>query len=343
MGKATAPAVARIYALIDPRDKRVRYIGMTTQALRKRYGAHLRDCRKGTYRSRWISALRAQGLKPIMLELETVPAEDRADAERRWIAFYRAAGARLVNATDGGEGTLGCRKSPAERLAIGEASRLRFQDPQARQAVSRVHKGKVISEEHKRLVGEAATRRWIEYRAHGGTLPPEARARISAAAKARKRSLPSPEARVKIAEAKRQFWVDRKATGEAALIRQRMREGITRSGRRAVTGLGTVQVDADGAIHGVSGYNYGCRCDVCVAARVAKGQLRSIKEREARTAKRAIPRACPECGIDITHRHLRARYCEECGSGAKVQARMRQRKKLNAPVAAASLGTITVQ
>lgn len=331
MSKATAPIVARIYALVDPRDKQVRYVGMTTQPLRERYGAHLRDCRADTYRSHWINALRALALKPIMVELETVPINDRADAERRWIAFYRGTGVRLVNATDGGEGTLGLKKSLAERLAIGEASRRRFQDPQARVAVSRVHKGKTISEAHRRLVGEAATRRWIEYRAGVGTLSPESRARISAATKGRKHSPPPPEARIKIAEAKRQFWADRKATGEAASIRQRMRDGIARSGKRAVTGLGTVQVDADGTIHGVSGYTYGCRCGICVAAKTAKTQLRLIKEREARAAKRPIPRSCVECQADITHRHLRARYCEECGGEVKVQARVRQRKKLSAP------------
>jgi hypothetical protein len=251
---------------------------MTVHPLKVRLRGHLRDSRRErTHRARWINALSSRGLKPVMVELEEVATEDRAAAERKWIAHYRATGARLVNATDGGEGTLGHRKTPEQRRMLGETSRLRFQDPLAREAVSRVHKGKTISDAHRRIVGEAAARRWIAYRASGGAanLSAESRARLSAAAKARTPHSQTPQTRARLAESKREMWADRKATGEDAAVRQRMREGIARSGKRPLSGFGTVLVDADGNSHGSTGYAYGCRCDVCRAARSAVRKLRA--------------------------------------------------------------------
>jgi hypothetical protein len=325
--RRAVPTTARIYVLIDPRDFEVRYVGMTTRPLRVRLNAHMRDRRGDNYRIRWINALRREGLRAIIAEIEEVPVEDWAKAERKWIAFYRAAGSRLVNATDGGEGILGWKPTPEQRRKIGELSRLKFQDPRQRELVSRVHKGKSISEEHRRAVGEATARRWVEYRASGGTLSDESRARLSAAAKARKPHKWTPESRAKLSVARRRAWAEQQAAGEGAAIRQRMREGIARSGKRPLTGLGTVLVDADGAIHGVSGYNYGCRCDVCQSAKVATGHLRTAREREARLS--APPRFCQDCGADISHRHLKAKYCEACGSDAKVQARRRRLQRLS--------------
>jgi hypothetical protein len=45
------------------------------------------------------------GLEPQIEAIESGAGNDWAEAERRWIKFYRNAGARLSNTTDGGEGT----------------------------------------------------------------------------------------------------------------------------------------------------------------------------------------------------------------------------------------------
>jgi hypothetical protein len=231
MAEVTLPALARIYVLADPRTSEIRYVGMTTRSLRTRLAAHLRDHRRDTYRSRWINAVLEAGVKPVIIEIEIVPADDRSAAERKWIAYYRAAGANLVNATDGGEGTLGRKLTPEQRQIVGEAARRRFQDPQARKAVSLVHKGKTISAEHRRVVGEAATRRWAEYRGSGGAPSEESRARLSAAARVRKPREWTPESRAKLAESKRKAWAELKASGDDIVLRQRMRDGIARSSR----------------------------------------------------------------------------------------------------------------
>ena len=49
--------------------------------------------------------------------IETGSGEGWVEAERRWIAFYRASGARLTNDTDGGDGAPG-RGTPEVRSAI---------------------------------------------------------------------------------------------------------------------------------------------------------------------------------------------------------------------------------
>jgi hypothetical protein len=247
MSEATrTPIWARIYTLSDPRTLEVRYVGMTTKTLEARLKGHLRNYpHEKNHRARWIRSLQDVGLIPVIVEIDAVPVDLYAEAERRWIAFYHTQGARLVNATDGGEGTPGFKMSPEARKKISEAKkkvpqlhllayhvgvphseetreRLRqaalrqYEDPAQREAVSRVHKGKVISEEHKRIVSEAASRKWEGWRASGKTVSEETRERIVAAAKARTPHPQTPEARAKVAEAKRQWWAQRKANSGLA-------------------------------------------------------------------------------------------------------------------------------
>lgn len=241
MSEATrTPIRARIYTLSDPRTLEVRYVGMTTKTLEARLKGHLRNLREKNHRARWINSLRDAGLTPVIAEIDAVSVDRRVEAEQRWIALYRAQGARLVNSTDGGEGAPGFKMSPEARKKLSEAKRgkpqphllpyrlgvphseetkerirkatiRQFQDPAQRDAVSRVHKGKVISEEHRRIVSEASTRRWEEWRTEGRTVSEETRARIVAAAKARKPHPQTPESRAKVAEAKRRWWAERKA------------------------------------------------------------------------------------------------------------------------------------
>ena len=57
----------RVYALIDPRDGRTRYIGSTEKSLPKRLSGHL-SAREGA-RGAWIDDLLASGLKPVIREI----------------------------------------------------------------------------------------------------------------------------------------------------------------------------------------------------------------------------------------------------------------------------------
>lgn len=194
--------IARIYALADPRTGEVRYVGMTVRSLKVRLRDHLRAMKRDDYRTRWIRSLRSAGVKPEMNELEIVPVEDRCAAEQRWISFYRQQGARLVNATNGGAGTLGYRRTEEDKRRIGDRSRLLFHDPARRAAVSKVHKGKVISEAHRTAVGLAAARRWAAYRESGASPSEESRERMRAAARNRSPRLWSDASKSKLAATK---------------------------------------------------------------------------------------------------------------------------------------------
>lgn len=91
-----------IYALIDPRDQAVRYIGATATP-EKRLRMHL------SYSSRrihqlWISALLSLNLKPLFHVLEETEDALWREREKAWVKHYRERGADLLNETAGGDG-----------------------------------------------------------------------------------------------------------------------------------------------------------------------------------------------------------------------------------------------
>lgn len=110
-----------VYRLLDPTTSDVRYVGRTTDPV-KRLREHLR--RRGrSHRAKWIASLVRTGLAPVMQVIEWVDTNADANArERHWVARLRAEGAALVNATDGGEGTLGLPCLPETRAAISAAN-----------------------------------------------------------------------------------------------------------------------------------------------------------------------------------------------------------------------------
>ena len=95
MNKSAKDALVTIYALCDPRDERVRYVGMTTSPGQRLVG-HLRD-RGNEKKWAWVEELRGLGLKPDLKPLAEV-AEDVAAAEEHWwIRFYLDEGEPLCN------------------------------------------------------------------------------------------------------------------------------------------------------------------------------------------------------------------------------------------------------
>lgn len=90
-----------IYRLIDPRDNSTRYVGLSSNVLR-RYAAHILGNNlslKNDARRVWIEDLNRQGLMP-MLDILESDIEDRRQAEEReayWIGVYHNSGANLLN------------------------------------------------------------------------------------------------------------------------------------------------------------------------------------------------------------------------------------------------------
>jgi hypothetical protein len=91
----------QIYALIDPRDNTVRYVGISIDA-DERFISHLHDPNASLPKTRWIRELRQEGLSPVMQILETIEAGANAlslacQRELHWINEMQRRGYTLLN------------------------------------------------------------------------------------------------------------------------------------------------------------------------------------------------------------------------------------------------------
>lgn len=90
--------VAWVYALVDPRDDEVKYIGLAQDPY-VRYKAHANGSQNTSSNARreWVLSLRSSGLKPVMVLLEKVSVREGRQAEETWIQRCERKGARLLN------------------------------------------------------------------------------------------------------------------------------------------------------------------------------------------------------------------------------------------------------
>ena len=100
--RAGTPCTWHVYALKDPLDGAVRYVGITYNP-KQRLQGHQAE-RSDTRKSAWIAELRTRGLAPELHILESGDGgwSEQAECEQRWIAHYRPSG-KLFNMTSGGE------------------------------------------------------------------------------------------------------------------------------------------------------------------------------------------------------------------------------------------------
>src|SRR5260221_239430 len=88
--------VYSVYALIDPRDDSVHYIGMSTRPEYRLRTEHMQRSYGATYD--WIQELLHLGLQPILKIIETQENERHAlDRELYWIHYYSKQKAPLLN------------------------------------------------------------------------------------------------------------------------------------------------------------------------------------------------------------------------------------------------------
>jgi hypothetical protein len=125
-----------VYGLYDLQD--VRYVGAASRLGRPL--AHEREARKSpkaTHKLNWLRVLAREGRSPVWRILEACDSwEETFRAERRIIQELRAAGARLTNGTDGGEGmTNPTSDTRAKMSASAKASHARV-ETRARMSVA---------------------------------------------------------------------------------------------------------------------------------------------------------------------------------------------------------------
>jgi DNA-binding NarL/FixJ family response regulator len=94
-----------IYALVDPRDGRIRYVGKANDP-QVRLRNHVKESRNGhsDHKARWVRLLLRENLYPQLLILEECYTSEWKERECFYIADFRAKGYDLVNAKDGGDG-----------------------------------------------------------------------------------------------------------------------------------------------------------------------------------------------------------------------------------------------
>src|ERR1700690_226072 len=79
-----------VYALCGP-DTRVRYVGITRKTLPERLRRHYEQPTNRAM-STWLGEMYLDGVEPRMVLLEYVSKHEWEDAERGWIAWFRARG-----------------------------------------------------------------------------------------------------------------------------------------------------------------------------------------------------------------------------------------------------------
>jgi len=140
----------KIYALIDPRNNDIKYIGLTKRSLETRLLEHISSSKNtkkesSTYKKRWVQSLLKLKLKPSIILIEDRLTVDEAKKrEVYYISFYKLE-YKLTNLTEGGDGTVGYKMSKKSRKKLGEKLKI-------------ILTGRSLSEEHKKNIGIASQR-----------------------------------------------------------------------------------------------------------------------------------------------------------------------------------------
>lgn len=209
-----------IYALIDPRTAEVRYIGLTrfpekrlSNEIHYPHNNHLRN---------WVNSLKEDGVRPEMTILQ-VCKKDADEHERKWIAFHRSLGCKLLNYTDGGETGFKFSKESIEKLRVLSSSRRygpmseehkakisaalkgRLLNPNSSEQFRKLNisrRGIPLSEEHKAKVSAGVS----------AAMTPEVRKKLSDAGKGKKPYEHTEETRRNVAEGMKRWHAENRET-----------------------------------------------------------------------------------------------------------------------------------
>lgn len=91
-----------IYAISDPRDRVIRYVGKTSCSLASRLKGHIKNPTSRAMRD-WLDGLRMEGVVPKISPLERCWQKNWQSREQAWIRRF---GSTLLNVLTGGEGKM---------------------------------------------------------------------------------------------------------------------------------------------------------------------------------------------------------------------------------------------
>lgn len=111
-----------IYTLSCPFNGQVKYVGITTRTIEKRFKEHLK-CRNKTYRDAWIKSVIKKGKLPVIETIDVVSGGEWKFWEQHYISLYKSWGFKLTNISHGGEGALGVKRSDEEKKRLSDIKR----------------------------------------------------------------------------------------------------------------------------------------------------------------------------------------------------------------------------
>lgn len=135
-----------IYALLDPRDGSIRYIGQTSVGMRRVRKHFYRSEKRNLHVYNWIRALRALDLEPKVSVLLECDISVLNKEEEFYISYLKSLGCNLTNHTGGGGGIRGFHHSTLTKAKLSKALSGKEMSPEARAAMSLANKGRKLSE-----------------------------------------------------------------------------------------------------------------------------------------------------------------------------------------------------
>ncbi len=149
----------KIYTLNDPISGDVRYIGQTFRTLKTRLREHLRDKITNQHKMYWIIKLSKLNLTPkIVLIKENLNKEECNRLEIEYIKTYKEAGYKLINITNGGDGTTGY-KFLSDRTGDKNSFYNKKHSEETKKFLSEI-RGSLMTKENKEKLSKLAKERW---------------------------------------------------------------------------------------------------------------------------------------------------------------------------------------
>lgn len=141
-----------IYGLVDPRTDEIKYIGKSRE-VHKRLYRHINDT-VDNKKTRWISELKAEGLRPIAEKFDEVPSDEWEFWESYYISLFKSWGFDLTNQNEAKIGAKHTEESKKRMSELKKKNPTRYwlgkkRDPEMIKKVASKLTGKTQSEETK--------------------------------------------------------------------------------------------------------------------------------------------------------------------------------------------------